>query len=251
MTKKLPSREEQILVTQAKSARRNASGKPAGGAVIPPAKPLPKVPAMSDGGEASTAVKRGSASPTNTKPSKAKAAPAKKTAPAKKSASTKKPAPVAEPVVDEVSSVAKGSDDEEMSIGDVVYKNFDSIVERYARGETLSEIGAELPEKRLSALQIQRAIEYDKEMSASWRAIADFRARWYMDRAAELAGLAAKAGDLKEAAALFMKLAEKFSPKIFGQKATVEVTGLNGGPIEQKVSLDPMAEYRRMVEGGQ
>lgn len=72
----------------------------------------------------------------------------------------------------------------EVLIIDIVREHAYDIVERHARGESLSTIGASLKPRALTAMQIRKALAYDAELGVLWAAVASFRAHFFMDEAA-------------------------------------------------------------------
>lgn len=53
--------------------------------------------------------------------------------------------------------------------------------------------------------------------------------------------------DPKAAGDLWLKLAAKTDPRRYGEKATLELTGAEGGPVETVVKMDPAEAYRRAI----
>jgi hypothetical protein len=131
-------------------------------------------------------------------------------------------------------------------IHDTVRGYFDEICARYALGQSMASIAAHV---KVSPLQIRCAIRSDRDMAARWDAIQEYRATGFVERAAEMAEECATAGDFKASADVYVKLAEKVAPRQYGAKASMEITGKDGGAIQSIVTMTPADAYLAMIGG--
>lgn len=117
------------------------------------------------------------------------------------------------------------------------------IVARYVCGESFETI-AQGMSPPLSGMQVRFCLENDAEMAPRLHAGLDYRAHHFMDRAASMAGALEDAGMAKEAMDGYLKLAAKQAPRLYGDKATIALTGANGGPVESVIKLTPSEAYK-------
>jgi hypothetical protein len=131
------------------------------------------------------------------------------------------------------------------SITDQVKRQLDAICFGYVEGLSLSTIGRSLSDRKLTGLQLLRAIENDSALSEIWRTIRAARAEAMLEQAREEADNC----EPKDKAAILIKLAEKLAPTKYG--ATLKHTGADGeGPIKVDVtSMSPADAYRHMLGG--
>jgi len=159
----------------------------------------------------------------------------KKPAPSKKSAPKKSaPAVVPEPEVPE------------KTLKERVLEHFDELRSAFAGGWSLEYAVAMHMGPAESHLAVREVIYGDKHMYASWRSIKDARADHFFERAAMQAEKLERE-DPGKAGDMYLKLAAKQSPKLYGDKAQIELTGADGGPVESVVKLDPAEAYRRAL----
>lgn len=163
---------------------------------------------------------------------------------AKKKPTPKKPpaavaAPAATAIVDPVV----------LPLKDRVYDAFDEILAAYAGGWSL-EYAVAMSTLSLdpgaNALTVRNIINANKEMRSRWVSVRDARADSFFEKAAMQAEKLER-DDPGKAGDLYLKLAAKQAPKVYGEKATVELTGADGGPLESVVKLSPADAYRRAM----
>ena len=70
---------------------------------------------------------------------------------------------------------------------------------------------------------------------------------FYFEAAGDQAIKLAETGYHKEAADLFLKLAAKTLPSEYGDKATIALTGGDGGAMKSEVTMTPSDAYRAML----
>ena len=132
-----------------------------------------------------------------------------------------------------------------------VHRELTGILARHVLGESLQEVGQTL-DPPLSGLQIRNVISANPDLVIKFNTVIEHRAHWMIEEAARLATKCAKSGDvagLKVAIDSYMKLAGKIAPKLYGDKATLELVGAGGGPIKAIVQLEPAEAYKRMLSG--
>lgn len=153
---------------------------------------------------------------------------ARKKTPPKKTQPAKEPAPVV------------------LSLTDQVRLAFDELRSAFAGGWSLEyAVAMHMPEGT-NPLKVRAAIAQDKLMRVEWAAIRDARAEHFFERAAMQAEKLERE-DPGKAGDLYLKLAAKQAPKLYGDKAQLEVSGPDGGPLESVVKLDPALAYRRAM----
>lgn len=78
------------------------------------------------------------------------------------------------------------------------------------------------------------------------------RAHSLVEEAVDTARLGRALGDaagLRVAADTFLKVAGKLAPTQYGDKAQIELSGKDGGPIEANMSVSPAEAYERLIKG--
>jgi hypothetical protein len=132
-----------------------------------------------------------------------------------------------------------------LTTADAVYDNFKKILEIYVSGYSLrAAIESVLP--GVSVAAARAAIHANEYMRPLWLAANEARAVGFVESAGDVA-MVLQASDPKAAGDLFLKLASKVDPKRWGDKATIEHTGADGGPIESTVTLTPGEAYKRAM----
>jgi hypothetical protein len=143
-----------------------------------------------------------------------------------------------------------GSKQPEMTIIDNVRMNIAHILAQHACGKSLDEIGQKLKQPQ-SGVQIRAAIHGDEELVKRWNVAMEHRAHWMIEQVAVLAEIESRnpMGGRKTAIDAYFKLAEKLAPKIYGQKATIALTGEHGGAVEVNANVSPSDAYKAMLGG--
>jgi hypothetical protein len=151
----------------------------------------------------------------------------------------------------EPSGQLEGQAEPRVTRASTIRKHFKQIIARHATGESLQEIGQSL-DPPCTGLQLRRTIITDPELTASFNAVIEHRAHYFIEEAARLAALCGKAGDvagMKVAISAYTTLAGKIAPRLYGDKSTLELVGAGGGPVKHTVELDPAEAYRKMIGG--
>ena len=136
--------------------------------------------------------------------------------------------PVVVPMVDQVRAV------------------FDELRSAYAGGWSLDYAVAMAMGPAACPLKVRGAINGDKVMRAAWLALRDARADTFFEKAAMQAEKLERE-DPGKAGDLYMKLAAKTAPKLYGDRAQLEISGPDGGPIESVVKLSAEDAYKAML----
>lgn len=135
----------------------------------------------------------------------------------------------------------------EETVQDQVRREHPIILAAYATGYALSQIGAELCSPPLTAIQIRIAIMSDTALTARFNAAKEHRAHEFVERAGQAGIKLVDTGFHKDGADTLLKVAAKTAPTIYGDKATIALTGANGGPVESTITLSPSEAYRKMM----
>jgi hypothetical protein len=96
----------------------------------------------------------------------------------------------------------------------------------------------------LTSHQISAVIYQDDALLKAWNAAKEERAHQRVDSAGSWAMVLGG----KDGVEAKLKVAAVIAPKLYGTKATLEVTGKDGGPVAT-VALDPAEAYKRMLGG--
>lgn len=78
------------------------------------------------------------------------------------------------------------------------------------------------------------------------------RAHTLVEEAVDTARLGKAIGDaagLRVATDTFLKVATKIAPAQYGDKASLELSGKDGGPIEANMSVSPAEAYEKLIKG--
>jgi hypothetical protein len=141
-----------------------------------------------------------------------------------------------------LSSLAPPAPPEE-SIADGVRRQWAIIVASWVEGHSLADVGASL-DPMLTSHQISAVIYQDDALLKAWNAAKEERAHQLVDSAGSWAMVLGG----KDGVEAKLKVAAVIAPKLYGTKATLEVTGKDGGPVAT-VALDPAEAYKRMLGG--
>jgi hypothetical protein len=131
-----------------------------------------------------------------------------------------------------------------------VWDSFDELLAAYAGGWSLDyavEMHLADGEDRPTTLAVRQVINSHRELRKRWAAVNEARAAHHFEKAAEMAEKLERE-DPKAAGDLHLKLAAKTAPAMYGDKATLALTGADGGPVESVVKLDPAEAYRRAMK---
>ena len=129
---------------------------------------------------------------------------------------------------------------------EILAEIFDDVLADYAIGIGLvTSIETRAPHLNVHAART--AIYENSAMLSSLLAVREHRAHFFFEAAGDQANRLAAAGFPKEAADLYLKLAAKTLPSEYGDKATIALTGRDGGPMKSEVSMTPSEAYRAML----
>jgi hypothetical protein len=134
-----------------------------------------------------------------------------------------------------------------------VRSRLDEIVERYAAGESLSQIAASL-RLGLTGLKLRFILLNTRDMEMAYRSSVAERAHTLVEESVLHGKTAAAIGDaagLRVAIDTNLKVASKLLPSTYGDTSKLELTGAGGGSlkIDVDVTLTPDEAYARMVSG--
>jgi hypothetical protein len=133
-------------------------------------------------------------------------------------------------------SAAQGSGDAERAAQagatptpeEIVRARHAEIFGGFADGLSLESIGETIG---VPAFTIRHIVLRDKHLRERWNTAREHRAETFIEAAADQAYKAGRAGEAKAAGDLYIKLAEKTAPKVYGSKSAVELTGADGAQL--------------------
>lgn len=130
---------------------------------------------------------------------------------------------------------------------DIVLANLDTILMRWVQLESFDDIGATLKPIPLTGAQLRMELFKDHKIRARFQACYDQRVQELIERAVASTVKADKAGDHAQAAALFLKVAEKMAPDAYGP--TMRLMGNQADQQQPVKPMTPEEAYKAMIRG--
>lgn len=147
------------------------------------------------------------------------------------------------------SPVAQLVRDQRAARRQAVLDRLDEILELYSSGHSFEQIVPLLKMTESSHFVRHVVCTYAHKEYA--RAAKD-RAHALVEKAVDVARQSIAIGDAagyRVAVDTFLKVASKMAPEEYGDKARIEHTGADGGPMQAEVTLTAAEAYERLIKG--